>query len=89
MLNVKRFIVAASTAAVLAASPAFAYAEREDVAPDFFVKMCDADKDGLLSKQEVMAQVEKMFDKADSAKSGKLDRKQVEIFLRELMRNPG
>jgi Ca2+-binding EF-hand superfamily protein len=60
---------------------------REDMDADKFVKMCDADKDGMVSKAEVMKQVEKMFDKHDKKKSGKLDKTQVEFFLQELMRS--
>ena len=50
-----------------------------------FVKMCDQDKDGMVSKAEVMKMVEKMFDKQDAKKTGKLDKKQVELFLKSLM----
>ena len=60
---------------------------REDMDADRFVKMCDADKDGMVSKAEVMKQVEKMFDKHDKKKTGKLDRSQVELFLIELMKS--
>jgi len=34
-----------------------------------------------------MKQVEKMFDKADTKKEGRLDKNQVEFFLQELMRS--
>ena len=60
---------------------------REDMDADRFVKMCDADKDGLVSKAEVMKQVERMFDKHDAKKAGKLDKRQVELFLIELMKS--
>jgi Ca2+-binding EF-hand superfamily protein len=53
---------------------------------DHFVKMCDTDKDGMVSKAEAMKMVEKMFDKHDTKKMGKLDKKQVEAFLAELMK---
>ena len=87
MRNVRTVLALAVTAGGFALTPAIAAAEREDVNYDAFVKMCDTDKDGMVSKAEVMKQVEKMFDKADQSKSGKLDRKQVEIFLRELMKS--
>jgi hypothetical protein len=51
----------------------------------FFAKMCDEDKDGMVSKAEAMKMIEKMFDKADTKKMGKLDKKQVETFLKSLM----
>ncbi len=56
---------------------------------DTFVKMCDANGDGMISKKEAMAAIEKMFDRQDAKKAGMLDRKQFEIFLRELMKSGG
>ena len=78
--------VAALTAAAFALPAAHA---REDMDADHFVKMCDTDKDGMVSKSEVMKHVEKMFDKHDKKKAGRLDRKQVELFLQELMKSGG
>jgi hypothetical protein len=83
----RTMLAAVATTLLFNVSPAFA--EREDVNFDAFVKMCDADKDGMVSKQEVMKQVEKMFDRADTRKEGRLDKKQVEIFLRALMQQGG
>ena len=57
----------------------------DDVNANAFVKMCDMDKDGMVSKAEALKMVEKMFDKADTKKAGRLDKKQVEIFLKSLM----
>ena len=88
MITLKKSLALAATAAALVATPAsHAYAEREDLHFDAFVKMCDTDQDGMVSKAEVMKQVEKMFDKHDKKKSGKLDKKQVEFFLQELMKS--
>ena len=81
--------IAAVSLTALALSPAFAAAEREDLNYDAFVKMCDTNKDGMLSKQEIMKHVEKTFDKVDQQKKGELDRKQLEAFLRELMKSGG
>lgn len=61
----------------------------EDLNPDAFVKMCDADKDGMVSKAEFMKMMEKMYDKHDAKKMGKLDKKQAEALLKELMRGGG
>jgi hypothetical protein len=36
-----------------------------------------------------MKQAEKMFDKADTEKKGKIDKKQVDFFLKELTRMSG
>ena len=89
MNNLKTLAAVALLASAFATVPAQA-AEREDgVGYDAFVKMCDTDKDGMLSKAEVMKHVEKMFDKADTKKMGMLDKKQVEFFLKEFMRPSG
>jgi len=52
-----------------------------------FITMCDKDKDGMLSKAEVMKMMEQAFDKQDAKKTGKLDKKQVEAFLKEIMQS--
>ena len=76
-------ILAAALASVALAAPV-AYADDSANASNF-VKMCDSNKDGVVTKAEAMKMVEKMFDKADTKKAGKLDKKQVEIFLKSLM----
>ena len=50
---------------------------------DEFMKSCDMDKDGMMSKAEMLAHMEKMFDKMDTKKTGKLDKKQTERFLKQ------
>jgi hypothetical protein len=50
---------------------------------DEFMKSCDMDHDGMMSKDEMMKHMEKMFDKMDTRKTGKLDKKQSEAFLRQ------
>ena len=50
---------------------------------DAFMKSCDMDHDGMMSKAEMMSHMEKMFDKMDTKKTGKLDKKQTEAFLKE------
>ena len=79
----------AFAAALLAAPAAQAYNEKDDLKFEEFVQMCDTDKDGMVSKAEAMKVIEKMFDKQDKKKMGKLDKKQVEAFLRELMKSGG
>ncbi len=70
-------------ASLAASSTLFLPAAHADaIDPNLFVKMCDADKDGMVSKAEVMKHVEKVFDKMDTKKMGKLDKKQVEEFLK-------
>jgi Ca2+-binding EF-hand superfamily protein len=53
---------------------------------DAFMKSCDMDHDGMVSKAEMMKHMEKMFDKMDTKKTGKLDKKQTEAFLKEFNR---
>ena len=48
-----------------------------------FMKSCDMDHDGMMSKAEMLKHMEKMFDKMDTQKTGKLDRKQSEAFLKQ------
>ena len=80
--------ILAATLTSLAFAVPTAYADDTANASNF-VKMCDQDKDGMVSKAEVMKMVEKMFDKADVKKQGKLDKKQVEGFLKSLMTDSG
>jgi len=80
-------IIAAAGALTLGALCIPALAAEETINSDTFAKMFNTDKDGMVTKTEVMKQVGKMFDKADTQKTGKLDKKQVEIFLRELMKS--
>lgn len=80
-MKLKHTAAAALTALAFAVPTAYA----DDTAnANNFVKACDADKDGMVSKAEVMKMVEKAFDKADGKKAGKLDKKQVEGFLKML-----
>lgn len=83
MKTFRKLAAAAALAVGTIAVPALA--AEETFNSDTFVKMY-GDKDGMVSKAEVMKQVEKMFDKADAKKMGKLDKQQVENFLRELMK---
>lgn len=48
-----------------------------------FMKACDMDHDGMVSKAEMMKHVEKMFDRMDAKRTGKLDSKQAEEFLKQ------
>jgi hypothetical protein len=51
--------------------------------------MYPRDKQGMVSKADMMKAVDKMFDKHDTKKMGKLDQKQLEAFLKELMKGGG
>jgi len=85
-----KMLAAAAFAATFAAIPAaYAAAESDDLKFADFMAMCDTDKDGMLSKAEIVKTIEKVFDKHDRKKAGKLDTKQTEALLRELMRGGG
>ena len=81
MNRIARSLAIASLAASSAVFLPAAHATN-DVNPNAFVKQCDADKDGMVSKAEVMKHAERMFDQMDTKKMGKLDMKQVEAFLK-------
>ena len=76
-------ILGAIVAATLLAAPAFAEQKDLKVNMDDFMKSCDMNHDGMVSKEEMLKHMEKMFDKADKKKAGKLDKKQAEEFLRQ------
>ncbi len=69
---------------LLAAPAAFAADKDHKMNMDEFMKSCDMDKDGMMSKAEMVKHMEKMFDKMDTKKMGKLDKKQSEEFLKQL-----
>ncbi len=79
-------VLASSMVAVslMAAPAAFAAGHDKKVNMDEFMKSCDMDKDGMMSKAEMIKHMEKMFDKMDTKKSGKMDKKQAEDFLKQL-----
>jgi hypothetical protein len=76
--------------AAIAADPPMKHdmgAMKQDM--DAFMKSCDMDHDGMMSKAEMMKHMEKMFDRMDTKKTGKLDRKQTEAFLKEFTKESG
>ena len=84
-------MLASSMVAVslLAAPVAFAADTSKAMNMDEFMKACDMDHDGMMSKAEMMKHMEKMFDKMDTKKTGKLDKKQTEEFLKQLTLSSG
>ena len=78
-------------AAVLAlaslAQPALADINADEI--NIFVKMCDTNKDGMISKDEVMKRAEMAFAKADAGKKGMADDKKTIAFLAELAKSDG
>ncbi len=86
MLKRKAAVVA--SVALLMGAFALPAAANDAVNYDKFVKMCDENKDGMVSKEEFMKHVDKMWTKmADKKMAGKMDTKQFEIFLKELMKS--
>lgn len=89
-MNLKRLTaLGASTMALTCAlgmSPAFA-GEADDA--NRFVAACDSNKDGMLSKEEVMKRVEHAWNMADTGKKGMIDKKQAAVFMKELFRDSG
>lgn len=86
MIKYKFFMAATLAGLALASGPVLA-----DGSTDMgqFVKMCDTDKDGKVSKEEFMKHVEKMWAKMDTKKTNKMDAKQFEAFLKALMKSDG
>jgi len=68
---------------LMIAPVAFAADGTKKVNMDAFMKSCDMDHDGMVSKAEMMKHMEAMFDKMDTKKTGKLDKKQTEEFLKQ------
>jgi len=67
----------------LVAAPALAQNTAKMAHMDEFMKSCDMDHDGMMSKAEMVKHMEKMFDQMDTRKTGKLDKKQSEAFLKQ------
>lgn len=86
MLKRKAAVVA--SVALLIGAFAMPASAGDAVNYDKFVKMCDENKDGMVSKEEFMKHVDKMWTKmADKKMAGKMDTKQFELFLKELMKS--
>ncbi len=69
------------------AMPSFADVTQEDV--ERFVTMYDINKDGMISRVEVMKHAAEMFDKMDTGKKGMLEEKKAMAFLLELQKGDG
>lgn len=67
--------------------PSFADVTQADV--ERFVTKYDVNKDGMISRVEVMEMAAKMFDKMDTGKKGMLDEKKAMAFLLELQKSDG
>ena len=85
-MKLTKMLASSMVAVSLMAAPAVFAAEpnHKMMNMDEFMKSCDMDHDGMMSKAEMLAHMEKMFDKMDTKKTGKLDKKQTEDFLKKL-----
>jgi len=87
MRSLTQALAIAAIAGGMLAMPAYAEGDKMDM--DKFITHCDTNKDGMVSKDEMMKMVEKAFEKADTKKTGKLDKKQTETLLKQLMAGGG
>jgi hypothetical protein len=86
-------------AASLTVAPAAFAAEPAKMAPthkmdkmghmEEFMTSCDMDRDGMMSKAEMVKHMEEMFDRMDAKKTGTLDKKQTEAFLKQFTKPSG
>lgn len=83
-MNLSNALATALVSLSMVAAPAALGQDTKKVRMDEFMKSCDMDKDGMMSKAEMVKHMEKMFDKMDTRKMGKLDKKQTEEFLKQL-----
>jgi hypothetical protein len=67
--------------------PSFADVTQADV--ERFVTQCDTNKDGMVSRVEVLKRAAENFDKMDTSKKGMLDEKKAMAFLFELQKTDG
>ena len=67
--------------------PALADLNAEDI--NIFVRMSDTNKDGMISKDEIMKRATMAFDKMDAGKKGMADDKKTIAFLAELSKTDG
>ncbi len=86
-IRMKTLLGAAAMALVSLSMPAMADINAEDI--NIFVKMCDTNKDGMISKDEVMKRAAMAFDKMDGGKKGMADDKKTIAFLAELSKSDG
>ncbi len=85
----KRYLLKSMAVAVIAAAvmvtslPVFADSVED---ANRFVKMCDTDKDGMVSKAEVMKRAADMMKKMAADKNGMFDAKKTMALILELQR---
>ena len=95
-MKMLRVLVGSLFAVSLVAAPAAFGAEpmkkmtmEKNVDMNKFMEACDMDHDGMMSKAEMLKHMESMFDKMDTQKTGKLDKKQTAEFLKQFLSPSG
>jgi len=78
-------LAAALAAAMFAVVPPLAHAQK---GMDN-IKAMDMDKDGMISKPEFMAMMEKMYDSMDKGRKGKLSAEDVAKSIQEIYKTYG
>lgn len=83
-----KVVIGSLTVSMMSLSmPSFADVTQEDV--ERFVTRYDVNKDGMISRVEVMKRAAEMFDKMDTGKKGMLEEKKAMAFLLELQKSDG
>ncbi len=80
---------ASAVAASLMALSTAALADVTQADVERFITKYDINKDGMISRVEVMKRAAEMFDKMDAGKKGMLDDKKAMAFLLELQKTDG
>ena len=82
-MKLPKMLASSMVAVSLLVAPVAFGADANVINMDEFMKACDMDHDGMMSKSEMVKHMEKMFDKMDTKKTGKLDKKQTQEFLKQ------
>jgi Ca2+-binding EF-hand superfamily protein len=80
-------LAAGLSSAALAETPTATNGEWRGMIETLYQGM-DANRDGMVSKQEFLAEMSKRFDKMDRSKKGVLNQKSIEQILAELTMRP-
>jgi hypothetical protein len=86
-VSIRHALGAMAIALASLSQPALADLNADDI--NIFVKVCDTNKDGMISKDEVMKRAAMAFDKMDAGKKGMADDKKTIAFLAELSKTDG
>ena len=82
-------IVMGSLAVSMMSLSTLSFADVTQADVERFVTKYDVNKDGMISRVEVMKMAAQMFDKMDTGKKGMLEEKKAMAFLLELQKGDG